>query len=615
MNNQTMPNLNNTEQSSLKARKKAPVWLFIIMGVLVIAIVAVVVVFVSRGIGGTSAQKKIAAAEKYLSELDYENAIAAYREAIEINPELLDAYVGLADVYIAMADDQVGKASKYEAKGETDKAQKAYEEAIEYYNEALDVLDDAIDNVSDSDRKRAEKKKRKVEGYIEEAEAARDNEIVEEDSNEVIIDEEDNAVSQYDEAVIAAEEEMLREALDYTIVENGNYSYVNGSELFNLLDALACGNGCGYMHSVNQVEELLSGNPDTYMNSFYIMGVNHGESFPEYIPPHAFWQPDYENFTRYASVADLEYDVFSITGKNVDLTVANDIEIVDYQGIQCFKSWQEAIGYEGEIYYIHDISDIEYNGDETWRVVASIYVENYGWGLQYNAKCCEAYFYMKPNSESYYGYNVIDYDQANLADTGYYEAYDNIIWNINFSNYYDPQLKVIGYCFVYINEDEIPEMVLEVQESTYMESMYIYTYKNGTVIPYDLRELNIGQADPLGSGVINGIFSTPGAMGIYNWASYIPYSGKIMVTESDSDYAGALHYSSQYYYDNNAWYLVRDSKEFMRDEDGNMWILQSDPWAVEQGIISTDEYDNVYSAPGYDPDAAWQGFEFINYGY
>ena len=159
----------------LTTKKKPPIWLFIVIGLAIIAVVAVIVIIVVVGNSGSKAQKKITAAEKYLSELDYEKAIASYNAAIEIDPTSLEAYLGLADVYTAMADDLVGKAAKYEAKGDSDKAQEAYEEAIGYYNEALEVLDEALDNVSEEDIKKVEKKKDKIEGYIDEAEDARDD--------------------------------------------------------------------------------------------------------------------------------------------------------------------------------------------------------------------------------------------------------------------------------------------------------------------------------------------------------------------------------------------------------------------------------------------------------
>ena len=165
----------NSSQARLATKKKPPIWLFIVIGLSVVAVIAAIVIIIAVGNSGSKVQKKITAAEKYLAELDYEKAIAAYNAAIEIDKTSLEAYLGLADVYIAMADELVGKAVKFRTKGDDDKAREAYEEAIGYYNEALEVLDEALDNVSDEDIKKVEKKKDKVEGYIEEAIATRDN--------------------------------------------------------------------------------------------------------------------------------------------------------------------------------------------------------------------------------------------------------------------------------------------------------------------------------------------------------------------------------------------------------------------------------------------------------
>lgn len=41
---------------------------------------------------------------RYLSEMDYDNAIVAYNIAIEIAPKSVEAYMGLADVYLAKGD-------------------------------------------------------------------------------------------------------------------------------------------------------------------------------------------------------------------------------------------------------------------------------------------------------------------------------------------------------------------------------------------------------------------------------------------------------------------------------------------------------------------------------
>ncbi len=74
---------------------------------LVIAIVAVAVLLIAVGVlifvmSDSSAKKyeeQLKLAERYLDELDYDKAIAAYRAAIDIDPKAEDAYLGLADAY------------------------------------------------------------------------------------------------------------------------------------------------------------------------------------------------------------------------------------------------------------------------------------------------------------------------------------------------------------------------------------------------------------------------------------------------------------------------------------------------------------------------------------
>jgi len=91
--------------------------------VLIIAVTALVIVTVTmllilRPEKG-EAKKVIEAlrlGEKYLSELEYEQAIASYELAIQIDPKCADAYLGLADVYLAM--DQPEEAAKVLARAE-----------------------------------------------------------------------------------------------------------------------------------------------------------------------------------------------------------------------------------------------------------------------------------------------------------------------------------------------------------------------------------------------------------------------------------------------------------------------------------------------------------------
>ena len=70
--------------------------------------------------------------DKYVSELDYEQAIAAYLKAIEIDPKCEEAYLALADIYIEMgelekAEEILQKAEKA-LKGDTEKTEEKKEE-------------------------------------------------------------------------------------------------------------------------------------------------------------------------------------------------------------------------------------------------------------------------------------------------------------------------------------------------------------------------------------------------------------------------------------------------------------------------------------------------------
>lgn len=85
-----------------------------------VCIVAAAVIFSI----GSGTDKRLAEqldlAERYLSELDYEQAIIAYQAAIEIDPKCEEAYLGLADIYIE---------------------QEKYEEAVEILEAGLAQID------------------------------------------------------------------------------------------------------------------------------------------------------------------------------------------------------------------------------------------------------------------------------------------------------------------------------------------------------------------------------------------------------------------------------------------------------------------------------------------
>lgn len=78
----------------------------IISIVAVLAVVAVVVIVLTISSSGKDRklQEQLELGAKYISELDYEQAIASYEMAIDIEPMCVEAYLGLIDAYVGIED-------------------------------------------------------------------------------------------------------------------------------------------------------------------------------------------------------------------------------------------------------------------------------------------------------------------------------------------------------------------------------------------------------------------------------------------------------------------------------------------------------------------------------
>lgn len=122
--------------------------LFSVAALLAIALVAVLIAFVPKAATAKRLEEQLSLGDKYLSELKYEQAVAAYLAAIEIDPKNVDAYLGLADAYIAQGE----------------------------YEKAEEILEDALDEIDDEEDKAGAEINKK----LEEIETVRkQNEIVE----------------------------------------------------------------------------------------------------------------------------------------------------------------------------------------------------------------------------------------------------------------------------------------------------------------------------------------------------------------------------------------------------------------------------------------------------
>lgn len=100
-------------------KKKAVAIISVIIAILLIAIIALVGVYLINGTsGGNDYREHVEDGNKYLSSLDYDNAIASFKLAIELDETKEEAYIGLAEAY--------------EARGDYLLAQNAYNDALRF---------------------------------------------------------------------------------------------------------------------------------------------------------------------------------------------------------------------------------------------------------------------------------------------------------------------------------------------------------------------------------------------------------------------------------------------------------------------------------------------------
>ena len=82
--------------------KNIKIW--IAAAVVLIAVVVIGALAFSGGGGADRFQEQLELGQRYLEEMDYEQAVVAFTAAIEIDPRNADAYLGLADAYAGMGD-------------------------------------------------------------------------------------------------------------------------------------------------------------------------------------------------------------------------------------------------------------------------------------------------------------------------------------------------------------------------------------------------------------------------------------------------------------------------------------------------------------------------------
>lgn len=87
---------------NMMKNKKTLIGVIVAAVAVVIAIIVGIIAFGNRD--DSKLQKLLDAGQKYLAELDYEQAVAAYEEAIALDPKCVEAYSGLAEAYFGLGD-------------------------------------------------------------------------------------------------------------------------------------------------------------------------------------------------------------------------------------------------------------------------------------------------------------------------------------------------------------------------------------------------------------------------------------------------------------------------------------------------------------------------------
>ena len=75
-----------------------------VVGIIILTIITISATTISSLNRNSNLNEQLDLGDKYLSELDYEQAIIAYESAIKIDPMSVEAYLGLAEVYVAQGD-------------------------------------------------------------------------------------------------------------------------------------------------------------------------------------------------------------------------------------------------------------------------------------------------------------------------------------------------------------------------------------------------------------------------------------------------------------------------------------------------------------------------------
>ena len=146
--------MNSLPENKITKKKKWVIPVIIASAVILFAAIASIIVIVTVvAFPKARIKKQLKLGDKYISELDYENAVLAYKEAIQIDPKNEEAYIALANAYLGYADFCLEN-------GDEERAIKSLDKAIK----ELGATPDEINSPEIEDKiKEAEDKKTQID--------------------------------------------------------------------------------------------------------------------------------------------------------------------------------------------------------------------------------------------------------------------------------------------------------------------------------------------------------------------------------------------------------------------------------------------------------------------
>lgn len=395
--------------------------LIIIIIALAVAIATVSAVFVFFAFGDSARiQRKMRNAERYLEELDYEQAEAAYQDVLKIDPKNADAYLGLVEVYTAQED---------------------YDAALECAKEGYDVTQD----------ERLKKQISKLEKMLQPEDETLEKTNESENVAKVVDIKKSDYKNLNDELFTLAL--WLADSDSFNMSKKQDYIYSLA------LYAMTCSDIEEYievdpLNRVNQSSEIY--NDTAVMNLEDLLWIIQNKL----------------NLTEYTLDDLREFDSENFDADNWFAYVLDDTlyfcPIPMGSGLEETEPEYSILSEkDDEVYVKCDFLDIT-SGSGEYSIYAVGCVKE---DSQNQRFWSFTYWGTKPCPDKSDENTIEDADESTDDDMGWKEAYKTILNNYH-SDFGDPR-----FCLAYIDSDNIPELLISV-DGSHAGSVCVYTYYN-----------------------------------------------------------------------------------------------------------------------------------------